>query len=117
MFRSRSNVETKLAEPRVFVAEESVGAGAPTRFASCALLNVEGVDAGLIGGVYTLPASRGKGFASAVTAAISLDLQKDGKMPTLFYENPVAGRVYRQLGFEPVGKWAVLYLSATSVRR
>jgi GNAT superfamily N-acetyltransferase len=118
MFRSRANVAAKLAETRVFVVEEPPLGRRPARIASCALLNVEGHDAGLIGGVYTLPAARGRGYAAACTAALSLDLQKDGKQPCLFYENPVAGRVYRRLGFEEAGQWAVLYLDppAVSVR-
>ena len=111
MYRDRANVAGKLAETRVFVVEEPELGRWPARIASCALLNVEGRDAGLIGGVYTLPEVRGKGYAAACTAALSLDVQRDGKLPCLFYENPVAGRVYRRLGFEEVGQWAVLYLS------
>ncbi len=110
MYRSRSNVAAKLAETRVFVVEEPPLGRRPARIASCALLNVEGNDAGLIGGVYTLPEARGRGYAAACTAALSMDLQQDGKLPCLFYENPIAGRVYRRLGFEEAGPWAVLYL-------
>ena len=111
MYRSRANVAAKLAETRVFVVEDRPFGRQPRRIASCALLNVEGRDAGLIGGVYTLPAARGRGYAAACTAALSLDLQQDGKTPCLFYENAVAGRVYTRLGFEAVGQWAVLYLN------
>lgn len=117
MYRDRANVAGKLAERRVFVVEEPEQGRRPARIASCALLNVEGRDAGLIGGVYTLPDARGKGYAAACTAALSLDLQRDGKLPCLFYENPVAGRVYRRLGFEEVGQWAVLYLSPQARNR
>jgi uncharacterized protein len=110
MYRSRSNVAAKLRESRVFVVEEPAAGRQPHRIASCALLNVEGIDAGLIGGVYTLNAARGRGYAAACTAALSLDLLREGKVPCLFYENPVAGRVYERLGFEVMGQWAVLYL-------
>jgi GNAT superfamily N-acetyltransferase len=110
MYRSRANVAGKLAETRVFVVEEAPAGRQPRRIASCALLNVEGREAGLIGGVYTLPTARGRGYAAACTAALCRDLQRDGKYPCLFYENPTAGRVYSRLGFEQVGKWAVLYL-------
>lgn len=111
MYRSRANVAAKLRETRVFVVEEPPIDQRKARIASCALLNVEGRDAGLIGGVYTLPSVRGKGYAAACTALLSADLQRDGKMPCLFYENPIAGKVYRRLGFEDVSKWGVLYLS------
>jgi predicted GNAT family acetyltransferase len=110
MYRSRANVANKLKETRVFVVEEPAIGRQPRRIASCALLNVEGSDAGLIGGVYTMGAARGRGYASACTAALSLDLQRDGKYPCLFYENPAAGRIYQRIGFEAVGQWAVLYL-------
>lgn len=111
MFRSRANVAAKLAETRVWVVEEPAGARHPVRILSAALLNMEGNDAGLIGGVFTNPIGRGRGYAAACTAALSLDLQRDGKLPCLYYENPAAGRVYRRLGFEEIGQWAVLYLS------
>jgi predicted GNAT family acetyltransferase len=110
MYRSRASVANKLAQTRVFVVEEAAREREPRRIASCALLNIEGPDAGLIGGVFTRPASRGRGYAAACTAAISRDLQRDGKMPCLFYENPAAGRVYRRLGFEERAQWAVLYI-------
>jgi predicted GNAT family acetyltransferase len=116
MYRSRANVAAKLATTRVFVAEEPAAPRRPARIVSCALLNVEGRDAGLIGGVYTHPQARGKGYAAACTARLSIDLQHDGKLPCLFYENPAAGRVYRRLGFEDSGRWAVLYLNPVRER-
>ncbi len=110
MYRSRNNVASKLAETRVFVVEEPADERDSRRIVSCALLNVEGSDAALIGGVFTLPAARGRGYAAACTAALSIDLQRDGKLPCLFYENPVAGRVYRRLGFVEREQWGVLYI-------
>jgi len=116
MYRSRSNVAAKLSDTRVFVVEEPATQDRESRIASCALLNVEGNDAGLVGGVYTLPSARGKGYAAACTAKLAADLQQDGKMPCLFYENPIAGKVYRRLGFEDASRWAVLYLVAQKPR-
>lgn len=110
MFRARPNLENKLRQGRIFVVEEPATFARPARFAACALLNVEGSDAGVIGGVFTLPETRGKGYATACTAALCKDLQRDGKIPCLFYENPIAGHVYRHLGFEQVDEWGVLYL-------
>lgn len=111
MYRSRSNVASRLQTNRVFVATTPPDLGDPFRILSSALLNVEGSDAGLIGGVFTQRHARGKGYAAACTAALALDLQRDGKTPVLFFENPVAGRVYVKLGFEECGKWALLYLA------
>ena len=111
MYRSRSNVASRLQTKRVFVATEPRNQASSGPIVSSALLNVEGADAGLIGGVFTQIQARGKGYAAACTAALALDLQRDGKTPVLFYENPVAGRIYRTLGFEECGKWALLYLA------
>jgi len=110
MYRSRVNVASKLAETRVFVVEEPGIGSQPSEIVSCALLNMESAGAGLIGGVFTSPTARGKGYAAACTAALSLDLQDSGKLPCLYYENPVAGRVYHRLGYQEIGQWAVLYL-------
>ena len=114
MFRPHSNVKQKLTETRVFVVDDielQADRNAKPRILACALLNVEGEDTGMIGGVYTLPYARGRGYASACTAALSIDLQTDGKTPVLFYENPKAGSVYRSLGFENAGRWGVIYVA------
>jgi uncharacterized protein len=110
MYRSRANVAEKLATTTVVVVEEPALGRRPARIVSAGLLSPDGKDAGLIGGVYTNPVVRGRGYAAAVVAYLSLYLQQRDKTPVLFYENPVAGRVYRRLGFEEVGRWAVLYL-------
>ena len=118
MYRSRANVATKLAETRVYVVEEPELGRRPARIASCALLSPEGSDAGLIGGVYTMPAARGKGYAAACVSALAAEIQRERKLPVLFYENPAAGSLYRKLGFEEVsGRWAVLYLGAATERK
>lgn len=114
MYRSRANIVEKLAESPVFVAESPSAAGTPARIVSCALLNLEGEEAGLIGGVYTDPSARGKGYATACTAALAHHLLEADRMPCLFYENSAAGRIYRSLGFEEAGRWAVLYVARNS---
>ena len=112
MYRSRVNVAAKLEKrDRVVVIEAAQQGGRGSRIVSCALINVEGAEAGLIGGVYTLPEARGRGYAAACVSALCRDLQTDGKTPCLFYENPIAGRVYQRLGFVEVGQWSVLYLA------
>ena len=112
MYRSRVNVAAKLEKrDRVLVIETPLRGGRGRRIVSCALINVEGAEAGLIGGVYTLPEMRGRGYAASCVSALCRDLQADGKTPCLFYENPVAGRLYRRLGFVEVGQWSVLYLA------
>ena len=67
--------------------------------------------------MYTLPSARGKGYAAACTCLLSADLQRNGKLPCLFYENPIAGKVYRRIGFDDASRWAVLYLAQSDTQR
>ncbi len=109
MYRSRSNLYSKLRDSRVWIAED-FHLNSRKRIVSAALINVEGEDSALIGGVYTHPEFRGRGYAAACTAALSIELQNAAKTPLLFYENPTAGRIYRQLGFNEIDSWRLLYL-------
>ncbi len=107
MYRSRRNIAARLQECPIYLVQQEHGG---KTVLSAALLNLEGNDAALIGGVYTRPEARGRGLASACTAALAAHMQQQGKMPCLFYENPAAGRIYRKLGFVECDFWAVLYL-------
>jgi RimJ/RimL family protein N-acetyltransferase len=58
-----------------------------------------------IGPVYTPPADRGHGYASAVTAAASADqLARGMRFCFLFTDlaNPVSNAIYQRIGYEPV---------------
>jgi predicted GNAT family acetyltransferase len=58
-----------------------------------------------IGPVYTPPEQRGRGYATAVTAAASQDqLDRGRRFVTLFTDlaNPTSNRIYRAIGYEPV---------------
>lgn len=58
-----------------------------------------------IGGVYTPPMSRGRGYGSAVTAALSqLSLDRGYRLCVLYTDlaNPTSNKIYRALGYEPV---------------
>jgi predicted GNAT family acetyltransferase len=58
-----------------------------------------------VGPVYTPPQRRGRGYASAVTAAVSAGaLARGWEYCFLFTDlaNPTSNRIYRRLGYEPV---------------
>ena len=58
-----------------------------------------------VGPVYTPPADRGHGFASAVTAAASkAQLDQGRRFVFLFTDitNPTSNKIYRAIGYEPV---------------
>lgn len=68
----------------------------------------ESKTSGLIGGVYTLPGYRGKGYASKIVSSICLDLLARNKEACLFYNNPLAGSIYHRLGFVTFDQWVML---------
>lgn len=55
-----------------------------------------------IGGVYTLPKYRGKGYAKAIVSKLCIDILKRDKLPTLIVSktNESAKNAYKKLGFE-----------------
>lgn len=57
-----------------------------------------------IGPVYTPPARRGRGYASAAVAAVSRRLRDAGARPCLFTDqaNPTSNAIYTALGYRPV---------------
>ena len=61
-------------------------------------------------GVATLESFRSLGYARQTVAKLTADLLAEGKEPCLFYENPVAARIYESLGYERVGQWRVVRL-------
>ncbi|WP_278263300.1 GNAT family N-acetyltransferase [Nocardia sp. AG03] len=57
-----------------------------------------------IGPVYTPPAMRGNGYASALTGAVSAAILAEGAEVCLFADvaDPTSNKIYRVIGFEPV---------------
>jgi predicted GNAT family acetyltransferase len=58
-----------------------------------------------VGYVYTPPPLRGRGYAAAVTAALSLLLLESGRRFCFLYTNladPVSNGIYRRLGYVQV---------------
>jgi GNAT superfamily N-acetyltransferase len=66
--------------------------------------------AAMVGGVWTAPHWRNRGLSTAVVAALSGELLREGRAPYLFYnvDNAPAARVYARIGYHPVGRWMVV---------
>ena len=107
MSRDEQAVRRCLEHGRIFIAT------AEGRIVSAALTSAETKELAMIGGVYTSPAFRQRGYASACLFAICQDLAADGKEACLFYDNPVAEGIYRRLGFQEMGHWRLLLLMPT----
>lgn len=99
MARSPAAVERPLRDTRVWLAEWQ------KQILSVALTNAETKNLAMIGGVYTRPNARGYGLSQAVCSALCAELLSNRKQPILYWETPEAGRVYRKLGFKPIGSW------------
>jgi len=68
-----------------------------------------------IGPVYTPPAFRGAGYASAVTAELSLRAREAGAAEVLLYtdlDNPVSNSIYQRIGYRAVEDRVVLTFSS-----
>ncbi|MGG4489257.1 GNAT family N-acetyltransferase [Metabacillus idriensis] len=66
----------------------------------------------IIVGVATPPVHRRKGYASELIRAICQKLAPEEMAIYLFYNNPEAGNLYKQLGFYEAAKWKVLGIAA-----
>lgn len=58
-------------------------------------------------GVGTHPNYRNRGFATNCIVKICKELVDENKVPCLFYDNIEAGKIYKKLGFEDLGKWSI----------
>lgn len=105
MARTRPGVERPLHDRRVWLALKE------GEVVSAALTNAETKELGMIGGVFTLPAWRGKGLSQAVCSGLCAELMATGRQPLLYWHNPAAGHVYVKLGFRPIGMWRSVRLS------
>lgn len=76
--------------------------------------SAESAHAAMVGGVWTVPAHRNRGYATAVVTRITEELAREGRRPYLFYltHNAPAARVYGRVGFRPTARWSVAYLDS-----
>ncbi|MCM1540269.1 MAG: GNAT family N-acetyltransferase [Blautia sp.] len=76
---------------------------------SIASTSAENSESAMVVGVATMKELRGKGYASAVVSALCRDCFERGKRYLcLFYDNPVAGRIYNRIGFQELGEYGML---------
>lgn len=71
-----------------------------------------------VGGVWTPPEERGRGFARAVVAGSLLDARDEGaRRAILFTDNPAARKAYESIGFRKIGRYGfVLYSQPIPIR-
>jgi uncharacterized protein len=103
----RASVRRGVSEGRIWVLEE---AGRPV---STSGFNAAIREAVQIGGVWTPPALRGRGYGRAVVAASLLSARAEGVGRAVLFtglDNVPARRAYAALGFEPLGDYRLVLL-------
>jgi predicted GNAT family acetyltransferase len=68
----------------------------------------EGEKSAIVIGVFSNPQFRNKGYGTEVLIGLFEMLLKEGKYPYLFYTNPIARSVYKNLGMTEVCEWRVI---------
>lgn len=104
--RAASGLQTMIARGTLFVAEDN---GVPVAMSA---FNAVLPDMVQIGGVWTPPALRGRGYARSVVAA-SLVLARDrGVVRSMLFTEPAnvaARRAYQAIGYTLVGTYGVVF--------
>lgn len=109
----RPHVERSLAEQNIYLWEDG---GQAVSLAAKGRRTPQGCS---VGPVYTPPARRGRGYASACVAALSQQILDEGKaFCTLFTDraNPTSNHIYQAIGYRPVCDFAVYALRAPSTQ-
>ncbi|KPU43160.1 acetyltransferase (GNAT) family protein [Oxobacter pfennigii] len=94
---TKNKLETKSG--RVFYIEEN------GKIISSASTTAENSVSAMIVGVSTHPNHRNKGYATLCMNVLCRELLSEGRLLCLFYDNPVAGKIYKSLGFRDIGIW------------
>ncbi|WP_445487147.1 GNAT family N-acetyltransferase [Niallia sp. 03133] len=74
---------------------------------ACVSTTAETSISAMIVGVCTRFEYRNQGFASSLLSSFVQNLLKEKQTLCLFYDNPIAGRLYKRLGFIDIGKWTM----------
>jgi predicted GNAT family acetyltransferase len=105
--RVRTNTRRAIAERNTWVLE---AAGSPV---ACSSFNTAIREAVQVGGVYTPPELRRRGYGRAVVAASLLDARAEGVGTAILFtgvNNLPARRAYTALGFQHVGDYRLVLL-------
>jgi uncharacterized protein len=105
--RCRASVERSLSDGLTWVLEAH---GTPV---ACSSFNAVVAEVVQIGGVWTPPQLRGRGYGRAVVAASLKDARAEGKKRAILFTgagNVPAQKAYAALGFEHIGDYRIVLL-------
>jgi RimJ/RimL family protein N-acetyltransferase len=104
--RAAEVLDAQIADANVWVAVDQ------GRLVSLSAFNAALPDIVQLGGIYTPPESRGRGYAKAAVAASLLAARDRGATrAVLFTDNPSAARSYEAVGFRRLGDYGLILLS------
>lgn len=109
--RYRKDAEKEVYALRLNLNTSGAGYGAfrDGSLVSVALTTAENSESAMIVGVATLPEHRERGLAGNLVAGLCEKCLNQGKRYLcLFYDNPDAGKVYRELGFKEMGEYTLI---------
>jgi RimJ/RimL family protein N-acetyltransferase len=108
--RSTAFLDTQIADGDAWVATDA--ATDPPVLLSLSAFNATLPDIVQLGGIYTPPALRGRGYAKAAVAHSLLRARERGaSRAVLFTDNPSAARSYEAVGFRRTGDYSLVLLS------
>jgi predicted GNAT family acetyltransferase len=105
--RCRASVQRSIEEQRTWVVEDH---GVPV---ACSSFNAVIGEAVQVGGVWTPPELRRRGYGRAAVAASLLDVRAEGATKAILFtgeDNIAAQKAYVALGFRQVGRYRMLLL-------
>jgi GNAT superfamily N-acetyltransferase len=103
--RSAAFLDAQLADSNAWVA---VAGGS---IVSLSAFNATLPDIVQLGGIYTPPELRGRGYARAAVAhSLQIAIERGATRAVLFTNNPVAARTYEALGFRRTGDYSLVLL-------
>ena len=105
--KCRTSVERSLQEGRTWVLEDR---GEPV---ACSSFNAAIKEAVQIGGVWTSPEHRRRGYGRSIVAASLLDARLEGVEKAILFtgeSNIAAQKAYTALGFQPFGEYGLVLL-------
>jgi GNAT superfamily N-acetyltransferase len=103
--RSAHFLDTQIADGNAWVAISD------RVLVSLSAFNASLPDIVQLGGIYTPPEFRGRGFAkAAVAASLLVASDRGASRAVLFTNNPIAVRTYAAIGFRRIGDYSLLLL-------
>lgn len=93
----------------------SYGAFLNGEFVGVASTSAENSVSAMVVGVATLPSARNLGLAGCLTAWLCRETLREGrKFLCLYYNNPIAGKIYFKIGFRDTGNYTMLKRNTAS---